>query len=286
MTNLNNRIKEAFDHIHADSDLKANTADFVCGKTNQYQKSHFFSYKRFAAVVVCLLLVLVGQKGYSVYFTPVSTISIDVNPSIEFSVNQFDKVIDVASYNEDGEILVSSMNVRFLDYKKALNLLLQNENMASYLTQDQTVIITVFGASDQKNDEMLASLATYTASYENVHCSSGHSEEVTEAHSFGLSCGKYRAFLELQALDPSITVEDIRELSMRQIQDMIIERSNGAADAFEEDETTQENETTQDNATTQDCETTPNNETTQNNETVQNNDHGHGNHHGHRNRQH
>lgn len=283
---MNNRIKEAFDHIHADSDLKANTADFVCGKTNQYQKSHFFSYKRFAAVVVCLLLVLVGQKGYSVYFTPVSTISIDVNPSIEFSVNQFDKVIDVASYNEDGEILVSSMNVRFLDYKKALNLLLQNENMASYLTQDQTVIITVFGASDQKNDEMLASLATYTASYENVHCSSGHSEEVTEAHSFGLSCGKYRAFLELQALDPSITVEDIRELSMRQIQDMIIERSNGAADAFEEDETTQENETTQDNATTQDCETTPNNETTQNNETVQNNDHGHGNHHGHRNRQH
>lgn len=272
---MNNRIQEAFDHIHADTDLKANTADFVCGKTNQYQKSHFFSYKRFAAVVVCLLLVLVGQKGYSVYFTPVSTISIDVNPSIEFSVNRFDKVIDVASYNEDGEILVSSMNVRFLDYKKALNLLLQNENMASYLTQDQTVIITVFGASDQKNDEMLASLAAYTASYENVHCSSGHSEEVTEAHSFGLSCGKYRAFLELQALDPSITIEDIRDLSMRQMQDMIIERSNGTADAFEENEPTQGNETTQDNATTQDCETTPNNET------PQNNGHGHGNHHGH-----
>lgn len=278
---MNNRIQEAFDHIHADTDLKANTADFVCDRTNQYQKSHYFSYQRFAAVVVCLLLVLVGQKGYSVYFTPVSTISIDVNPSIEFSVNRFDKVIDVESYNEDGEMLVSSMNVRFLDYKKALNLLLHNENMASYLTPDQTVIITVFGASDQKSDEMLASLATYTDSYENVHCSSGRSEEVTEAHSFGLSCGKYRAFLELQALDPSITVEDIRELSMRQIQDMIIERSNGAADAFEEDETMQDNETTQDNATTQDSETTPNNETTQNNETPQNYGHGHGNHHGH-----
>lgn len=282
---MNNRIQEAFHNIHADSDLKANTVDFVCSKTNQYQKSHFFSYKRFAAVVVCLLLVLFGQKGYSVYFTPVSTISIDVNPSIEFSVNQFDKVIDVESYNEDGEMLVSSMkNMRFLDYKKALNLLLQNENMASYLTQDQTIIITVFGASDQKNDEMLAGLSTCTASYSNVHCSSGHSEEVTEAHSFGLSCGKYRAFLELQALDPSITLEDIRDLSMRQIQDMIIERSNGAADASEENETTPDNETTQDNATTQDCETTPNNETTQNNETIQNNGHGHGNHHGHRNR--
>lgn len=30
-------------------------------------------------------------------------------------------------------------------------------------------------------------------------------EEVASAHETGLSCGKYRAFLELQLLDPDIT---------------------------------------------------------------------------------
>lgn len=233
---MNNRVKEAFHEIHADDTIKANTMAFLSRRTKQYQKTGFFSYKKLAAVMACFLLVIFGWQGYAVYFTPVSTISIDVNPSIELDINRFDKVIDVQSYNEDGDILASSMNIRFLNYKEALNLLLRSENMASYLNPEQTVVITVFTASDERNEEMLADVTLCTASYDNVHCASGHSEEVSEAHSFGLSCGKYQAFLELQALDPSITVEDIRELSMRQIQDMINERSN-ADDTLQEDMT-------------------------------------------------
>lgn len=233
---MNNRVKEAFHEIHADDTIKANTMAFLNRRTKQYQKTGFFSYKKLAAVMACFLLVIFGWQGYAVYFTPVSTISIDVNPSIELDINRFDKVIDVQSYNEDGDILASSMNIRFLNYKEALNLLLRSENMASYLDPEQTVVITVFTASDERNEEMLADVTLCTASYDNVHCASGHSEEVSEAHSFGLSCGKYQAFLELQVLDPSITVEDIRELSMRQIQDMINERSN-ADDTLQEDMT-------------------------------------------------
>lgn len=41
------------------------------------------------------------------------------------------------------------------------------------------------------------------------------------AHEAGLSFGKYRAYLELKELDPEITPDDIRDLSMREIQDMI-----------------------------------------------------------------
>ncbi len=35
------------------------------------------------------------------------------------------------------------------------------------------------------------------------------------------ACGKYRAFLQLQALDPAITEEDMQGLTMCQIWDMI-----------------------------------------------------------------
>ena len=51
-----------------------------------------------------------------------------------------------------------------------------------------------------------------------VCCSASHAE-VGEAHGAGLSYGKYRAFLELQALDPGITEEDVRGLTMREILD-------------------------------------------------------------------
>ena len=36
-----------------------------------------------------------------------------------------------------------------------------------------------------------------------------------------LSLGKYRAYLELKALDPAVTPDDIRDLSMREIRDLI-----------------------------------------------------------------
>lgn len=68
---------------------------------------------------------------------------------------------------------------------------------------------------------MLTDLTACTDSFRNVQCCAGNSDEVAAAHSLGLSYGKYKVFLELQALDPDITIEDIRGLTMRQIRDMI-----------------------------------------------------------------
>lgn len=218
---MSNRVKEAFEKIHADNDLKKNTKEFLFQQTKGYKKTNFFPYKQMAMIIACFLFVILGQKGYSVYFTSVSTISIDVNPSIELDINQFEKVIDVKSYNEDGDMIISAVNMRFLDYRDALTLLLQNESIMPYLTQEQLVVITVFGADEERNSEMLTDLATCTGSYKNIQCSAGKTDEVAAAHTLGVSYGKYKAFLELQALDPNITLEDIRGLTMRQIRDMM-----------------------------------------------------------------
>lgn len=51
------------------------------------------------------------------------------------------------------------------------------------------------------------------------------------AHEAGMSFGKYKAFLELQALNPDITAEDIKDLTMRQIRDMIAELSGNTDEA-------------------------------------------------------
>lgn len=232
------KVKEAFDKIHADNELKNNTREFLFQKTKGYRKYKFFSYKQAAMIMLCFLFIILGHKGYSAYFTSVSTISIDVNPSIELDINQFEKVIDVKSYNEDGDIIISDINIRFSDYREALMLLLQNENITQYLTQEQLVVITVFGADEKRNTEMLTDLTTCTGSYRNVQCCAGNSDEVAEAHSLGLSYGKYKAFLELQTLDPNITIEDIRVLTMRQIRDMINARLNDADNPIPDSDTT------------------------------------------------
>lgn len=223
---MNTRMKEAFDAVRAEDELKNHTKEFLVKKTNGYRKKRFFPHKGLTAAAACLLFVFLGWKGYLLYFTPAFVISVDVNPSIELGINRFEKVVSVETYNDDGYAVMSTMNVNFLNYRDALEHILADKSMEPYLTQDQMVAVTVSGEDENKKNEMLANVTACTKIYANVHCSSCGSQEADAAHAAGLSLGKYRAFLELQELDPEITVEDVQGLTMRQIQDMIDALSN------------------------------------------------------------
>ena len=54
-------------------------------------------------------------------------------------------------------------------------------------------------------------------------CTLASEEEVAAAQEAGLPYGKYRAFLELQALDPSLTPEDVAGMTMKEIRAWIDE---------------------------------------------------------------
>ncbi len=184
-----------------------------------------FPYRRLAAAMACLLLVAMGWGGYFLYFIPVSSISVDVNPSIELGINRFDRVVKVDTYNDDGYNIMSSLDVRFMDYRDAMDVILNQESEEAYLAEDSCIAIAVSGAAEGKQREMLACLHTCASSYGNVHCSTGSHGDAAAAHEAGMTLGRYQAFLELQALDSSITAEDIEGLTISQIWDKIAELS-------------------------------------------------------------
>ena len=236
------RLKEAFDNVHADDELKRRTREFLVQKTQGYKRGASFPYWRMAAVMACFLLsfIMVGFGGYFLYFIPVSSISVDVNPSIELGINRFDKVVTVDTFNNDGYHIMSSLNVRFMDYRDAMDMILSQESEEAYLAEDSCIAITVSGAEEGKQREMLAHLHTCASSYGNVHCSSGSHGEAVEAHEAGMTLGRYQAFMKLQALDPSVTQEDIEGLTISQIWDKIAELSGNREDDLQNRENTQD----------------------------------------------
>jgi hypothetical protein len=235
-------LKEAFDNVHADDELKRRTREFLVQKTQGYKRGASFPYWRMAAVMACFLLsfIMVGFGGYFLYFIPVSSISVDVNPSIELGINRFDKVVTVDTFNNDGYHIMSSLNVRFMDYRDAMDMILSQESEEAYLAEDSCIAITVSGAEEGKQREMLAHLHTCASSYGNVHCSSGSHGEALEAHEAGMTLGRYQAFMKLQALDPSVTQEDIEGLTISQIWDKIAELSGNREDDLQNRENTQD----------------------------------------------
>lgn len=230
---MNEKIKSAFDSVHATEELKGRTREFLAQKTGGYRKKPAVpAYRRLALAACALVLLLWG--GWYFYFTPVASISVDVNPSIELGINRFDRVISVVGYNEDGRALADSLSVRFLPYEEALDRILSADGFAQYMVPEQFVSVTVIGESEEKSGEMLERVNSCAGHHGNVHCSSGSSEEAGAAHEAGLSFGKYQAFLELQALDPDVTPEDVQGLTMRQIRDRIAALSGGTESGREE----------------------------------------------------
>lgn len=216
---MNEQIREAFGQVRAEEALKQRTRVYLWKKTRGYTRRRTASYRSLVPAVACFFLVIFG--GYWLYFLPTAAISIDVNPSIELNVNRFDKVVSVQAWNDDGQALADTLQVKYLDYTAAVEQVLQSETVSALLEDDAVVSIGVIGGNDGQSQRVLAGVEACTAGQGNAYCYCAHPDEVEAAHEAGLSYGKYRAFLELQALDPTITVEEVQGMTMREIRDRI-----------------------------------------------------------------
>ena len=217
---MHNKIKTAFNGIKADDDFK--TA--LKAKANEpgKQKTHFAFYKKAAvAVAACMLILCLGSIGCYLYFTPITVISVDVNPSVELGINRFDKVISLEAFNDAGEKITSSVNVTHMNYEDAIEVLLDDTDFAKHAETEGLVYVTVFGKDDEKGKAVTERLAKRTEERNDVQCTRGSAKRAEEAHGNGLSMGKYEAYLELKERDPNVTVDDVKGLTMRQIKDRI-----------------------------------------------------------------
>ena len=172
--------------------------------------------------MVCAIVVI-GIRGYSILNTAVSYISIDLNPSIELALNRFDNVIEASAYNDDGAAILESNILKGKSYIDAVDTLLSSDEFNSYINEESELNFTIVSDNKEKIIEGLQNCHGY-GQY-NSSCHEANSDIVSDAHSHGLSFGKYRAYLELSEYDSSITTDDCKDMTMRQIYDRISEYS-------------------------------------------------------------
>lgn len=218
---MNKICKELFGQIKAQEELKERTKAFLAERKQRYirVKTVRRRYSVCAALCMCLLLIVLG--GRWLYFTPTAQISIDINPSIELSVNRFDRVIFVNGFNEDGQKLSDALDVKYKNYAEAIEEIINYDSVTALLSDDEVMTITVIGSGGRQSAKIFSALETYTAGQSNTYCYFALPEEVAAAQETGLSCGKYRAFVELRTLDPDITPEEVQGMTMREIRELI-----------------------------------------------------------------
>lgn len=213
-----NLIRESLENIKATEELKQNTLQYL--REQQQGKHRVRAHFAHAyAMAVIGLLCLAGIGGGFAYSLPVTYISIDVNPSIELSVNRFGRVVSAEAYNDDGDGVIEQVPLRNISYMQAVNRLINDDKYNRYLEQDGVLVFTVIS---DRAEEILAEITADELSekYEALTYTSDLSCR-EEAHRHEMSFGKYRTYLELLEYDEGVTIEDCHGMTMGELRSRI-----------------------------------------------------------------
>jgi hypothetical protein len=121
------------------------------------------NYTKWALTAAAAMLLFVTPAW--AYMTPYSYVSIDVNPSFEFSINRFDRVLEVKAVNEDAEEMVKEINIDGLKNKEikvaVRNVLTELKNQG-YITEgeDGGVVVATSSKSEEKTNNLAVALKT------------------------------------------------------------------------------------------------------------------------------
>jgi len=222
---------------------------YTVGEEIQMQSAAQSAYRRarftsFAAAAAAFLLLF---GGFTSYAAPAGVVSLDVNPSIEYTINCFDIVLDATAVNDDAGLILAAMDERTLRFRpvdEAVEATIAQLRESGYLTQEQeNDVVLSTSTYNNRHAERLSERISERVRLQNdltVYSVTVERNKVQNAHELGTSAGKFylierlgEAIGQNNAFDPSDWVETpVRE---------IIAEMKGKPGAFESDNATKGN---------------------------------------------
>lgn len=148
-----------------------------------------------------LLLLLGGFKGYTM---PAGVVSLDVNPSIEYTINCFDRVLTISAVNDDARVILETMDTRALRYRsvdEAVDATILALREGGYFTgaaeNDVVISASSYGAGHTEEIANRLGERAKRQSDLTVYSIAVSRGEVKDAHALGTSAGKLRMIEQL-----------------------------------------------------------------------------------------
>ena len=224
------KVRKAFEHA------TPNVLDSVLSDCREQKgavimtekKNHWG--KKFVAVAAALAVVLGLGGGFGWYQyvnTPMAAVSLDVNPSIQITVNRNEKVLNADALNKDAQVVLEDMELEGSHINVALNAILGSMLRNHYLSVDSNTVLISVNAKDSAvgvslqekltaevgqilstNDFAAAVMSQTVPEEEQIH---------TLAKQYNVSEGKVQLIQKLLAVDNHYTFESLSKLSVNEL---------------------------------------------------------------------
>ncbi len=177
---------------------------------------------------IAAVIAAIAIPSYA-YYAPYSYVSLDTVPSIEYSLNRFDRVLSCTVVNGEGAEILERLALKNKNINEAIQLTVNAIAEEGYLTSAESgdIVITASSKDDEKSDrlaETLADTAAASAREEaltvEVEAEGVGQKRVQDAKALGITPGKLNLIEELkQSSDPEtpVEIEDWVDKSVKEI---------------------------------------------------------------------
>ena len=160
---LNAAAPDMLDDLMAELDLNENPEPLMKEKLaddehDRYKKA-VVSSRSFRTLISCAAAFILLVGGVTVWRNMnqkvLAVVDIDVNPSIELSINGKEKVVEATAVNEDGKAILDDMDLKGSDVKTACNAIVGSMLTKGYLNDKSNSILLSISSGDQAKGQAI-----------------------------------------------------------------------------------------------------------------------------------
>lgn len=234
---MNTYFKSALSKIKAEDELIVKTDKFLrtaLEAPNQnkilYLENRSVNKMKMKKILVASIaaVFVIGTfvGGYTYVKSPVAYISLDINPSVELGINAFNDVISAEGVNDDGQTILEGQDVINNNVTDALNELIDSAVENDFIKDDGTSVISI--TAESNDDDKATDLTNISEQAVNDSIEDNKITAIVykdcsdlslrkEAKELGISPGKFKLIKNLQALDPTLTIDDLKDAKVSEI---------------------------------------------------------------------
>ena len=200
---------------------------------------------KLAAVAALLALIIgigFGAGAYKVNHTVVSTVSLDVNPSIELRVNRHERVLEARALNEDARAVLDGMNLEGSDLNVAVNAVIGAMVRNGYISEAANSILISVDSDDNANAKALQEKLTLevsklldTQNFNGAVLSQTvekESELKLKAEKYGITVGKAQLIEKILEKDTQYSFGSLAGLTVHQL-NLLVDRKEAQTGELE-----------------------------------------------------
>lgn len=183
--------------------------------------------KSFGITLVVIFLILIGAGAYYFYLMPVKYIGIDINPSIQLSINRLDRVIDAIPLNEEADVLLSDLDLANMTVNDATQTIIDSAKDVGYideLAEDNAIVIGVSGSDEGTTTTLEEDIKDTVETYLDdnnisalVLTENKNTERKVLADGYGISYGKMLLIQKAVTLDPTLDESTLADETVQSI---------------------------------------------------------------------